>query len=216
MTIQQLLTLIDDLYRDNAVSDTSKIRFMNMALDELSPYFGLVVTDSTLVTVATQDYYTFPTGLSDITQIELLDVGNRATPTDRYDYTRYTPAYKEDDPVQYNSYRQEYSSAGVKTLILYPVPTVSGYPIRIRYHKKLAELSSTSLSTSPEFDERFHDMLATYACYMICSTGASPDVNQANRFMDQYNESLNMLWKLSMEQDIVYPRKRRDNKHWRV
>jgi hypothetical protein len=216
MNVSQLLVLIDELYKDNAASDTTKIRFMNMAQSELSPYFGIIVTDSTLVTVATQDYYTFPTGLSDITQIELLDIGNKVVPTNRYDYTRYTPAYKEDDPVQYNSYRQEYSSIGVKSLILYPVPATSGYPIRIRYHRKLTELSSTSLSAEPEFDERFHDMLATYAAYMICSTGASPDENQSNRFMDQYNESLNMLWKLSMEQDVIYPRKRRDNKHWRV
>lgn len=214
-TTQQLLTQIDNMYK-SATSDTTLINYMNIAQDELSPYFGIIATDSTLITVIDQDYYILPTGIADITEIELLDVGNKAVPTDRYDYRRYVPAYKDDEPYVYNSYHQEYSSTGVKTLILYPIPQTAGLPIRIRYHKKLTALSALLLSASPEFDERWHDMLAVYACYMICSTGASPDFNQANRFMDQYNESLNALWKHSMEKDVIYPRKRRDNVQWRT
>jgi hypothetical protein len=57
-------------------------------------------------------------------------------------------------------------------------------------------------------------MLAIYAAYMICSSGASPDTVQANRFMQQYDNRLTELWKFSMEKDSVSMKKRRDNKHW--
>lgn len=214
-TTQQLLNLINEMYpSSSAVTDSVKISYMNMAQDSLSPHFGKIVTDSTLLTVAAQDSYTLPTGIEDVSEIETLDVGNQATPIDRYDYTRYHVSPKDCDPIGGNAYFQEYTSTGVKKLVLYPCPSEANLPIRIRYHKKLTALSVTSLASSPDFDSRFHDMLALYACYMICSTGSSPDTIQADRFMQSYDDSLSQVWRLQMEQKSINPAKRRDNRHW--
>jgi len=134
--------------------------------------------------------------------------------TDRYNYTKYEPSYKDDDTCYSNTFRQNYTSAGGKTMVLYPVPATSGYNIRIRYHKYLTDLSADSASASPEFDSRFHEMLAVYAAYMLASVGASPDTIQADRFYQQYDNYLTALWKDRMNKERVYPRKPRDNKQW--
>ena len=213
MTAQEILVLVQAMY-PSAESDTNKIAFMNMALDELSPYFGLEIEDSTLVTVVGQDSYAYPTGISDISEIVSVAIGNAASPTDRYDYTRYTLSKGEDDPRVYYSYFQIINSAGAKKLAFYPSPTVVALPIRIRYHKKLTPFVSTLLTAVPEFDSRFHDMLAYYCCHMICSIGSSPDAVQADMFMQKYQDTLEALWKFTLEQDRARSTRRRDNKGW--
>ena len=212
-TVQQLLVLSDSMY-PSAESDTNKIAFMNMALDELSPYFGQEIEDSTLTTVVGQDSYAYPTGISDISEIISVAIGNAASPTDRYDYTRYALSKGEDDPRVYYSYFQIINSAGAKKLAFYPSPTVVALPIRIRYHKKLTPFTSTDLTATPEFDSRFHDMLAYYCCHMICSIGSSPDAVQADMFMQKYEDTLEAMWKFQLEQNRARSTKRRDNKGW--
>ena len=312
MTISQLISMIDAMYA-NGESNTNKVLFMNKAQREMSPYFGLLATDSSITSIADEDEYSLPTGISDITQIEYLEIANdppdtdcivesadmkvgsytianqpshpalisvtvtatstadtmgtitvtgtvggtegvieSITPvagsttygakyfsavtsivgsgwvvadgadkitcgesTDRYAYTRYNRNYKDFQTTKKtNSFAQIYSSAGVKTLVLYPAPSVDDLQINIRYHKVLTDLDSTSLSSSPEFDERFHHLLAVYACYMICSTGSSPDTVQADRFVQDFNDGLHNYWRLKMEQTAAYPKKPRYNSHW--
>jgi hypothetical protein len=133
---------------------------------------------------------------------------------DRYDFTRYYLGYADDASYSGNIFYQIYTSAGVKSLVVYPVPTETGRNIRIRYRKALTTLSASSTSVSPDFDSRFHDMLALYAAYMICSTGASADQSQSDRFMEQYDNRLTELWKYSMEKDKKSVMKRRDNGQW--
>jgi hypothetical protein len=135
--------------------------------------------------------------------------------TDRYNYTRYMPASTNEDEVYDYTFKQGYNASGTKTLVIYPVPSISGYNIRIRFKKYLTALSSTSLSSSPEFDSRFHQMLAVYAAYMITSTGASPDVTQANRFAEQFEQYKDGLWRDRMIRENQRPQKRRDNDIWR-
>jgi len=284
-----------------------------MCQNELSPYFGLMGEDTTLYTVADNDSLAFPTGITDISEIEFFDINNSAadvdaivtsasmkvgtytiaaqptaakrisvthtavgnadtlgtivvagtvdgtattetiTPVsgstvygnkffdasgltsitgagwvtngtadtitvgvslDRYDFTRYTVAYKDDVSYSGNVVYQVYTSAGVKSLVIYPVPITTGCNVKITYHKALTALSESSTSVSPDFDSKFHDILAVYAAYMIASNGASPDVIQSNHFLDMYNNRLIDLWKFSMEKDKVSMKKRRDNRQW--
>ncbi len=213
MTAQQLIDLVDALY-PNAETTANKISFMNIAIRSLSHYFGLVVEDDSLVTVADQDSYSFPTGLEDVEQIIALAVGNSDTPSSRYDYTKHSLSMRDDDPMRYNSFWQIIDSTGAKKLALYPAPTLDDLPIIIRFHKKLAELSSSSLSTAPEFDSRYHDMLAFYCIHMICSSGASPDTIQANAYMQKYDERLTEMWRLQMEKDQAQNLKGRANDQW--
>lgn len=214
MNVQQLLNLTDSMY-PNGEDNNTKIAYMNMAIDSLSAEFGRTAVDESVVTVAGQDEYTFPDGVEDINQIIGLGVGNSVTPDSRYEYTPYMLGYKEDNPLLYRTYFQIYDDEGDKTLGLYPAPTVSGLPIRIRYHRILAKLSPTSLTQVPEFDSRYHFILAVYACFKICSTGPSPDAIQANTFMQQYDDTLMEMWKNKMNADLEQRDRTAYDRTWR-
>ena len=212
-TVGTLIKIVDSLY-PNAVSVEDKIIYMNFAQDELSPYFGVIVEDSTTVTVADQDNYPYPTGLNDISQIETLIIENQATPSDRYDYTEYKRRTDYQNTMQPYGYFQIINSSGARKFAIYPAPATSGLAIVIRYKKALTELSASSLGAEPDFDKRFHDLLAIYCCHMICASGASPDAFQADMFMQKYESGLQDLWKFQVEQETKQKRKRRDNPQW--
>ena len=55
-------------------------------------------------------------------------------------------------------------------------------------------------------------MLSLYAAHMICTTGSSPDREQANIFMQKYDARLTELWKFSLEKDKKSMKKRKGNK----
>ena len=213
MIVSKLLALVDDMYPNVATTET-KIEFMNLAQSELSPYFGIVVEDSTLVSVADQDSYAYPTGLTDISQIIGVFIENQATPSDRYDYTEYKKRQDYQNPQSANGYYQIINSTGAKKLCLYPAPDTSSLAIIIRYKKALTDLTASNLAASPEFDSRFHDLLAIFCCHMICSIGSSPDAFQADMFMQKFESGKDALWKFQMEQDTKSKHKRRDNPQW--
>lgn len=213
MTIQGLLVLIDSLY-PNAESDTNKIAFMNLAQEDLSPYFGKIVEDVTLKTVVDQDSYVYPTGLTDISEIISLAVANQATPTNRYDYLEYVLARAESNPMQYGSFHEIISSTGTKKLVLYPVPDTVNLTIAIRYRKALTALSSVDLTASPDFPSNYHSMLAYYAVSQVCAVGGSADRDQSDYYMQKYQDKLDNLWKNTNETDRKVRRKPTDNPQW--
>ena len=215
MTIQNLIDLAKQMYAPiTAVSDAFKVGYMNMAVKELSPHFGLVAEDRSLVTVADQDEYDYPTGIDDVSQIISIAIANSETPTSRYDYTRYYLSKGEDHPMQYNSFFQIMDESGNKKFVLYPAPALDDLPIAIRYNKKLAVLSTTVFTGSPEFDDRFHEMLAVYACYKAASEGPSPDAYQADHFKQEYDEMMVRLWKVKMLEGNKQNLKIKSAKHW--
>ena len=158
-------------------------------------------------------------GLTSITGVDwvtdgdddLIEVGISG---DRYDFTRYERGYSDVEHARGHTYYQVYTSAGVKSLVIYPAPSLADRVIRIRYRKKLTALSTTTFTGSPEFDSRFHDMLAVYAAYKIASKGASPDREQANHFAAEYKERLDELWKYSLIRDGKSLKRRTDNRQW--
>lgn len=212
-TIQNLLDRIDLLY-DNAFTDAQKVEFMNMCQRELSPYFGIVVEDESLSTVEDQDYYTFPAGLTDVSQIIALGIGTSATPTTRYDYVKYEQGSRDDYPDVNNSYFQSVDGSGTKKLIINPTPSVTGYPIKIRYRKALTELSTTVFTASPDFDSNYHDLLVYYAIVKICKTGASPDAPQANMYQQEFDSLYKKMWLDKLIRDNKSKNKKRDNVQW--
>jgi hypothetical protein len=132
----------------------------------------------------------------------------------RYDFTRYSVANIDDTKLSGNVIYQVYTSAGVKSLVVYPTPTTTGCNIRIRYKKDLTVLSESSTSVSPDFDSKFHDILAIYAAMMICGSGASPDIVQYNHFLETYTNRMTDLWKYTMGQSKISLKRRGDNKQW--
>lgn len=214
MTLAQMLSMVKSIY-PTATSDSDIVRFMNMGQDSLSEYFGVTVENSTLTTTALDDSYAFPTGLDDVSQIVSLDIGDQASPLTRHSYTKYFQGNRDEIPVGSGVYFQLISSTGAKSLGLYPIPAITGLPIRIRFNKKLTDLSITSQGSSPDFDSRYHDLLVWYALSMICGSGASPDAVQHDFFQSKYDEGINDLWKLRMNQGRVSKNKRKCNVQWR-
>lgn len=212
-TIQALIAVIDAKYA-SAATDTDKVLYMNMAQNELSAFFGIEVEDNTLTTVIDQDEYVFPTGLTDISQIKSVGIGNQATVADRYDYTRYELVTRDDYPRQSSSFFQSVDPTGVKSLVVYPPPSEAGLSIRILYRKPLTELSALDLTATPDFDSRYHYLLAYYAIAEICSSGASADYSQHDLYMQKFESGLDELWKLKMTQEANYPTRGRDNNQW--
>lgn len=215
MTVQELLVLIDTLY-PNAESSAMKVSFMNLAQEDLTPYFGKVVEDATTLTVVDQDSYAYPTGITDINDIVAVGIGNQATPANRYDYIRYNLSKPEESPQVYYSYFEIINSTGEKKLCLFPAPSTVNLPILIRYKKSLTALSSTLLTASPDFNSNYHSMLAYYAASMICRVGASPDREQADGFMALYDAKLTEIWRKAMDDKIENRKESSDNPQWRA
>lgn len=213
MTFNQIISRIYTMY-PHGESQATIVSHINSGLDELSLYFGKVIVDESITTTADDDDYAFPAGLSDISEIMFLDIGNQATPSDRYDYTRYSYCNMESEKPNALNYFQIYSSTGAKSLGLFPIPATTGLPVRITYRRKLTEATTTTLSSEPEFDSRYHDLLVYYTCYLICSSGASPDALQSDSFYKKWEDGLAELWRHKMQTSIDAPIKRKDNLTW--
>ena len=213
MTVTELLALVDATHT-NTESVANKVSFMNIALRGMSPYFGLVVEDDSLVTVADQDAYSYPTGLTDVSQIISLAVANVEVPTTRYQYTQYSQSKRDDDPMWTNSYWQIIDSNGAKKLCLYPIPSTADLPIIIRFRKALTALSASALTVEPEFDSRFHDMLAFYCVHYLFAYGSNPDTTQANAYMQKYEDRYAEFWKFEMEKASKQGNRKTDNRQW--
>lgn len=213
MNLQALLNAVNRDY-PNSVSNTDKVAYMNDAMSFLSPYFGTIIEDDSLTTVVAQDSYAFPTGLTDVYEIISLAIANQATPSSRYDYTQYHLSKSEEAPMVAYSYYQIIDSTGAKKLAIYPAPTIAALKIIIRYRKKLTDLDENLLTASPEFDSRYHHILALYCCHKICASGSSPDTIQANMFMQKYDFARQEMRKFYMEQEKGQKKKGRDNKQW--
>ena len=214
MTVNEILQKIDSLY-PNAESASLKVRFMNDCINSMSVEYGTIVEDSTVTTVADDDSYSFPSGLTDVSEIIQLSIGNSATPDNRFDYTEYK--YAPLFPTKtngVNSYYQIVSSTGAKSLGIYPEPDTTGLPIRIKYRKRIPELSASSLGDSPEFDSRFHHILVYYVLGEITSMGASPDTVQSNMFRDRYDEEMIKLRRYQYKNSVYAPLRFKDNPQW--
>jgi hypothetical protein len=214
MTLQEILTMIEDAY-PNAATNTVKIRHINTALSYLSARrFGPLVEDITTLTVVDQESYTFPTGLEDVEDIDYLAVSSTSAPANRYEYAEYKRGYSDDNPNSGMCYFQTVTSAGLKKLALYPIPTEANLKIMIRYNKKMTVQLSTALTFVPEFDSRFHELLAYYAIHMIAAAGPSADYGPSNFYLAKYNESIYELTRLQMKREQNAGSDRKDNDHW--
>jgi len=310
MTVAELLTLINDLY-PSAATDAQKVKFMNRGQDTLAEFFDVVETDMSLSTIACIDEYSYPTNITDISQIETFDIANSVPDTtkivaavdmqvgaytiadspdspkqlsvthisngdtdtlgtlavvgtllgeavtetitpvadttvysvyaydtitsitgagwvtegdadtisvgvkpSRSDFTRYEIGYKDDLYHSGQKIVQVEDSSGGKKLVITPAPSYTGLPIRIRYHRPLTELSASATTVEPDFDSKYHEYLAYYACYQICANGASPNAVQANRFAGECESIMDDLWQHGMKKKITAQDKRNYNRMW--
>jgi hypothetical protein len=171
------------------------------------------VADTTVYSTYAYDTITSITGAGWVTagDADHISVGEKP---ERHNYTRYEIGYKDDLYHSGQKIVQVEDSTGGKKLVISPAPSYTGLPIRIRYHRPLTELSATALTASPEFDSKYHEYLAYYACYQICANGVSPNAVQANRFAGECESILDDLWRKQMKKDMTAQDKRNYNRMW--
>lgn len=212
MTVDELIDSV--VFRYNVPASTATIvSFFNEAQRELSPYFDVECTLEATVT-ADVDEYALPTGCEDISRILELGMSKNGAPTDRYDYDRYSKATRDDYPKNGKGYYQITNSEGVKTLVVYPVPTLSTTVMSIHYKRPLADLSSSTLTGVPEFDSRYHMGLVYYAIRELAVMGDTPDTLQADYYTQRWNSMLEEIYRAKMRDEVRHPRRRRDNRQW--
>ena len=214
MNLQELLQKVDDIY-PNGETNAVKVGHMNTALDSLYPEFGKTKVVETLYTVQDQDEYTFPTGIQDISQILDLSIGNRPIPMNRHDYMQYSFGYEDDNPMGGRVFFQTYNDDGDKFLGLYPIPSQTGLPIRIKYHHSFARLDASDLTQVPELREEYQMLLVFYAIHAIADSGSSADSVQADAYMQKYDYLLMSMWHDKMTREANFPTDRKDNLTWR-
>jgi len=212
MTVTELLALID-IYYISAETAATKVMLMNICQRDLERYFQNTRM-VTFLTVADTDAYALPSGITDISQIQSLGVSWDTTPDDRYSYDKFEPAYANDYPkAGGRSFYQRIDSAGVKWLVLYPVPTVDDYVVSVNYTKPFTALAVGSPSASPEFDSAYHELLVLYACAKIASFGSAPDHTQATAFAQQFDDGILDLIMRQAEKEI--PDNAPGSRQWR-
>lgn len=214
MQLQEILSRIDSRY-PNVVTVSDKIHYINLAQYDISKFFGRYIEDVTTVTVASQERYDYLTNLGDISDIEQLEIATTLTPLIDSDYQEYVLGTMIDKTRQGYVYYDAFQTVGgTRQFGIYPIPTTSGYTIRIRYLKPFAEMVQTDMTAEPEFDVRYHDALISYACYKIAASGSFPDEGMANIFSSEWNSSLDEIYRFYGHQRAAAPRKRRDNHQW--
>lgn len=132
----------------------------------------------------------------------------------RSQYIKYNVGYADDEVMSGNCYFQTVDSSGVKKIALNPIPGAAGYRVMIRYNKKMTALAVDALTAAPEFDDRFHDILAYYAIKSLAGASQSPDTTPHNYWAQMYEAGKRGLWKLRMSRNAIAGSDRRDNPHW--
>lgn len=214
MTLQQMITSMSRMY-PVAMELTVRIDYLNQALVAIEEYFDNFVATS-FVTVADQDEYSMPTGITDISQIVSLGVSKSVPPVDRYDYEPWRPGTMLNRPQTYNTYYQLPDTDGVPKLILYPVPTVDNHVVSIIYKAHYEPFDASNLTAVPHFDTRYHIYLVYLANHLLASSGHAPDTDIADINMQRWLSAVEDLEFQRMSRDATNPHKKKDNPWWEI
>lgn len=213
MTLAQILERIDSRY-PNGASVSDKVNYINQGQDELWKFGNLVEDVTTLVTVANQERYNYPALLRDVSDIIMLEIALIDTPVLDSDWQEYRLSPMLDKTRGGYVFYDAFSVGTQKQFGVHPLPTTAGLKFRIRYRKPLTAMSVSAMNASPDFDERFHDVLVSYACNKICTSTAYPDEGMANIFAREYNESEEKLYEMYGIRKARSPQRRKDNSTW--
>lgn len=154
-TVTELLTTINLEYR-NTYTDAQKVSWMNTVQDQIFQRVRHEAEPFTFTTISGESYYALPSDC-DKKGIKQVAIETKASSGD-YDTLRYVSVESDE----YFSENDEfYSVEGTSNLFLNPVPTATdaGKKVYIYYNKRPAELSSASLSVTPDLEENFHELL---------------------------------------------------------
>lgn len=138
---------------------------------------------TSIVTVANQLAYDLPSDCI-ITNIVKIEVANSSGEYEEY---------KKIGIAEYLPYGKYYTRGEIGKFNLYfdrAAITTSDLTIKIYYYPSPATLSSSSMSTVPSLNVKYHNLLKYKLAQKCSSTGENPDVEIANYYEMLYQEYL--------------------------
>jgi len=185
MTLSEILDMIDLLYNNN-FSDNEKTIILNQ---QLRMIFRDLQNEEfyEFTTIADQCFYAMASDMS-IDFIEYVGLTTDTTVTSNSSFTEYSFAEMSDVLSGYKYFDGLSGNIG-----LYPVPSTTGYNVRIRYKERPVLLDSTNQSVTPNIKEDYHMALVYATISEIASAGSNPDIDIANNYTNKFNAILREL-----------------------
>lgn len=191
--ISQILVYVDRKYHNqetvaNKVSDLNDIHkeiFVKIA--RLKNEYEIYETQ----TIANQLTYSLPTNCT-IDNIVTVKVSQTTTITASTKWDNYEYAGLNEDATTGNYY----GDAGNQKIALLkdgrPIVT-AGLSVRIFYYKRPNTLSATNLSTIPELDEDYHNLLKYGLIQELASQGHDSDTEIADYWQAKFDEFMKQV-----------------------
>jgi hypothetical protein len=135
-------------------------------------------------TIAGQAIYSLPSDCKP-DMIKSIQVSNSTVIDGTETYTTYDYAGPDDELTGYQWYN------ALDNIGLYPVPSSDsggGYNVKITYEKSPTQLSTNTLSTVPDINTEYQDILKWRVLRDIAASGDAPDVELANNYQRNYDE----------------------------
>lgn len=187
-SIQQILNYVDRKY-DNQETDANKVSDLNDIHKRIYTKIAMLKNEYETYetqTIADQLTYSLPSDCS-LENIVAVKVPDSSTITSSTEWTTYKYAGLNDD----TTYGYYYGDAGNNkiALVSYDRPiNTADLSIRILYYKLPNALLSTNLSTIPELDEYYHDLLKYGLIVELANQGQNPDTEIADYWQAKYDE----------------------------
>ena len=159
----------------------------------MTPYSTVTYTDATLIgwmnqsiaenwrwMASTAEYmFTQTSGVSDYAmstsmtfdRIKYVGISDSTVDTSTCEFTPYTLAGIDDALDGSKYYKARGSTIG--DIGLYPVPTTSGYYMKIIHEVKPPVYSTSDSTTSPNINNEYHDLLKFHCCEKLAMSGLS-------------------------------------------
>lgn len=197
-TVQQLLTDIDIRF-PNAISDEQKIYWMNRvqaeifqdAKHEAPPYYFSLAESAS--------FYELPSDCETEDIIKALMETSLAS--GEFRLIPYREFASTDSVASSEVFYTTFNNA----IYLNPVPTATtaGVKVYLYYYKSPAEINTSSLSSSPDLDKNYQDLLVYGVLAKVAQ--ANLDVSMANNYISEYNTLLRRLQLEKLHKMPKYP-----------
>ena len=151
-------------------------------------------------TIAHQALYSMPSNMA-IEFIKYVGVTSDTTITDSSCFQEYTYA-RPDEEMRYHKYFNGYNNL----IGLYPVPSTTGYNVKIIYEERPTLLSENILAASPDLSEDWHRILVYGAIMELAGAGANPDIEIVNNYTIKYNQMMMDMSAPKYDGEPKYPK----------
>ena len=200
-TVVQILADID-VRLPNSFTEAQKLAFCNDIQRKLYPYIDYEQTYDFVASSSME--YSLSTNIR-IDKIKAVYIADStlATSTTVWQEHEYVGAGNTLEGYQYYVPNIEhYNTTAVNTIGLYPNSTEERYG-RIYYNSLLPALTTT---TTPSFNEEWHDIIKFGVMEIIAKSGNNPDIELANNYHREYRDMLREIKKATATKKWKRPR----------